>query len=207
MHDEDNKYGIKVSDEKQEFKSGAHRDKHTGKGRYDLLSVFALKEVARVYESGAQVYGERNYEKGMNLSRFLDSALRHIFQVIEGKDDENHIANALWNIMGFIQTREMIKRGLLPEDLDDLPDYTPKSEKTLKKSCQHKTVDRDGDCLPCGEDHENIHDGYGFFESEPSNLADGYGSHKTLFGQIVGSPESDKGAFDFDDESVDEKDW
>jgi len=121
-------YGIKSSGETQEFSTGAHRDKQEGKGRYDLMSVFALREIARVYEEGAKKYQPRNFEKGMPLSRFLDSALRHIYQCIEGKDDENHIGNAAWNLMGFIHIRELIARGILPKELNDLPNYEPRQQ-------------------------------------------------------------------------------
>jgi hypothetical protein len=119
-------YTVKVSGETQEFSTGARRDKQTGKGRYDLISVFALREISRIYEAGAIAYGVRNYERGMPLSRFLDSALRHVCQCIEGKDDENHAAQAAWNIMGFIHIRELIARGILPKELNDLPDYKPR---------------------------------------------------------------------------------
>ena len=121
-------YDVRVSGEIQEFSTGARRDKQAGKGRYDLISVFALREIARIYEAGAMAYGVRNYERGMPLIRFLDSALRNICKCIEGKSDENHAAQAAWNIMGFIHIRELISRGLLSPELNDLPDYAPKSE-------------------------------------------------------------------------------
>lgn len=121
-------YQVKVSGETQEFSSGAHRDKQTGKGRYDLISVFALREIARVYEDGARAYGPRNWEKGFPLSRLLDSAMRHLCQCIEGKDDENHAAQAAWNMMAFIHTRELIARGILPKELNDLPDYRERTD-------------------------------------------------------------------------------
>lgn len=108
---------------KEKFKTGAVRDTSAGKGRYDLISVFAMRELAQVLEYGAKHYGSRNFEKGMNLSRILESALRHTFQVMEGDKTENHAAHALWNLMAFIHIREMIKRGLLPKELDDLPNY------------------------------------------------------------------------------------
>jgi hypothetical protein len=116
-------YVVKSTDEKQEFSSGAHRNSRDGKGRYDLISVFALREIAKVYEHGSKIFGDRDWEKGMPLSRFLDSAWRHLCQVIEGEDAENHAAQAAWNIMGFMHVRELIKRGILSEELNDLPDY------------------------------------------------------------------------------------
>lgn len=123
----DKDYEVKSSGEKQEFSSGAHRDTPIGKGRYDLISMFALKEIARVYEEGARLYGDRNWEKGFPLSRLLDSALRHVCQCIEGKNDENHAAQGAWNLMAFIHTRELIKRGILPKELNDLPNYMLKN--------------------------------------------------------------------------------
>ncbi|MCL5239266.1 MAG: DUF5664 domain-containing protein [Candidatus Marsarchaeota archaeon] len=114
---------LKDSGKKQVFVSGAHRDSRDGKGRYDLIPNTALRRLAIIYEKGAQKYGERNWEKGMPVSRFLDSALRHINQHIEGKRDEDHLAQAMWNIAGAIHTEEMIARGKLDKKLADLPNH------------------------------------------------------------------------------------
>ena len=54
---------------------------------------------------------------------FFDSACRHLDDYLEGKDDEDHLAAAFWNIQGLIHTEEMIKRGLLPKSLNDLRTY------------------------------------------------------------------------------------
>jgi hypothetical protein len=115
----------KDSGKREEYGSGARRDVRSGKGRYDLLSPMAIRRIAGVYERGAEKYGDRNYEKGMPLSRFLDSALRHLLQYIEGKQDEDHAAQAAWNILSLIHTEEMINRGILPKELNDLPSYMP----------------------------------------------------------------------------------
>ena len=114
---------IKDSGKKQVFSSGAQRDSRDGKGRYDLIPNTALRRLALIYEEGAKKYGERNWEKGMPLSRFLDSALRHINQHIEGKRDEDHLAHAMWNIASAIHTEEMIAKGKLNRELDDLPNH------------------------------------------------------------------------------------
>jgi hypothetical protein len=108
---------------REDYYTGARRDIREGKGRYDLLPTFAMRRVAGVYERGAGKYGDRNYEKGIPLSRFLDSALRHTFQVLEGRTDEDHAAQAAWNLLAFLQTQEMIERDILPPSLNDLPTY------------------------------------------------------------------------------------
>ena len=121
----DKNYITKDSGKKQEFETGAHRDTQAGKGRYDLIPPAALRRIAGVYQRGAEKYGQRNWEKGMPIGRFLDSALRHIYQYIEGRRDEDHLAQAMWNIAGAIHVETMIERGRLPKELDDMPDHMP----------------------------------------------------------------------------------
>ena len=121
-------YITKDSGKRELYETGARRDIRTGKGRYDLLPPLAINRVAGVYERGAAKYGYRNYEKGIPLSRYLDSALRHTFEVLEGKEDEDHAAQAAWNLLAFIQTQEMVRRGILQPSLNDLPQYTPLKE-------------------------------------------------------------------------------
>ena len=59
-------------------KGMAVREPSEGKGRYDLLSPFATRRLAKWYELGAQKYAPRNWERGMPFSRYIDSAKRHI---------------------------------------------------------------------------------------------------------------------------------
>lgn len=106
---------LKDSGDRREFESGAVRDMQTGKGRCDLLPAVALLRLARHYENGAQKYEDRNWEKGMPISVFIDSALRHILKYMDGQTDEDHLVAAAWNIMCALWTEE--KR---PE-LQDLP--------------------------------------------------------------------------------------
>lgn len=109
------------SGNRSKFDTGAVRDIQTGKGRMDLLPVDAIFALAKHYEAGCQKYGDRNWEKGIPLSRYLDSALRHAFKVLRGDTDEPHIEAAIWNLMCYLQTREWIAQGVLPGALDDLP--------------------------------------------------------------------------------------
>ena len=113
----------KVNDSgaRERFDSGAVRDTRCGKGRYDLLPPRAVRRVARHFETGAEKYGDRNWEKGQPVSRYLDSALRHAFEVVAGRNDEDHLAAAAWNLLCAIETRERVEAGLLPAELDDLP--------------------------------------------------------------------------------------
>lgn len=111
----------KDSGQREEFNTGSKRDSREGKGRYDLLPPIAIRRLAQLYERGAVKYGDHNWQKGQPLSRYLDSAIRHAFQVLEGDTTEDHAAAAAWNFLAVIHTQEMIAAGKLPEELDDLP--------------------------------------------------------------------------------------
>ena len=111
----------KTTEKKQEFATGATRNDPTGKGRYDLISAAALHRLALVYERGAARHGDRNWENGIPVSRFLDSAIRHLVQFAGGLRDEDHLAQAAWNVFALIHTEEKIANGELPAELDDLP--------------------------------------------------------------------------------------
>jgi len=97
---------IKDSGERTEFSSGAVRDLHSGKG--DMLSVpwAAMLRVSKHYENGAAKYGRYNYLKGIPVSSFIDSALRHLAKYVAGWDDEDHLAAAAFNVLGAIQMEE-----------------------------------------------------------------------------------------------------
>ena len=112
---------IKDSGKREDFSTGSRRDTREGKGRYDLLPTRALALLAKHFEGGSDKYGDRNWEKGQPLSRYMDSALRHAFKYLQGERDEPHDVAAAWNLMCLIDTQERIKAGLLPKELDDLP--------------------------------------------------------------------------------------
>lgn len=119
---------VKDSGKRQNFETGSVRDTQEGKGRYDLISPIALKRLAQHFENGAKKYGNRNWELGQPLSRYIDSAIRHIYAFLEGKRDEDHAIACAWNMMALVHTEEMIKRGLLPKELNNLPNYTDKEK-------------------------------------------------------------------------------
>ncbi|WP_188067619.1 dATP/dGTP diphosphohydrolase domain-containing protein [Brevibacillus brevis] len=91
--------GIRDDGQHKTFGTGAKRDRALGKGRYDLLSPIAMRRIAQRSELGEIKYGDgRNWEKGMPISEFMDSALRHIFQYMAGDTQEDHLAAAAWNL-------------------------------------------------------------------------------------------------------------
>lgn len=51
------------------------------------------------FEEGAKKYGEYNWQKGIPIRSYFDSACRHYFKVQAGYDDEPHFRAFLWNLM------------------------------------------------------------------------------------------------------------
>ncbi len=113
-------FEIKDSGERQEFGTGSVRDTRKGKGRYELLPPQAIHRLAQHFANGCAKYGDRNWEKGQPLSRYLDSALRHLFKYLGGSRSEDHIIAAAWNALCFVQTEHWINEGKLPKELDDV---------------------------------------------------------------------------------------
>lgn len=110
-------FTIKDSGKRTQFSTGSVRDTRAGKGRYDLISTIALKRLAIHYENGAKKYSSRNWEKGQNVWVYLDSAMRHLQQLIAGDTDEDHAAACAWNVFAYIHTLEKVEQGKLPREL------------------------------------------------------------------------------------------
>ncbi|MNP34030.1 hypothetical protein D3C76_1272980 [compost metagenome] len=112
------------SGDRTEFDTGALRDRPSGKGKFVLISPVGLRRLALRCEQGHLKYGDgRNWEKGMPISEFIDSALRHLTQYIDGQNDEDHLAAAMWNIQCAMHMEEKmpemqdlpLRRGLMSE--------------------------------------------------------------------------------------------
>ena len=106
---------IKDSGERTEFSTGAVRDMHEGKGRFDLLPWPAIWEVAKHCENGAKKYGEHNVDKGIPIHSLIDSAIRHTIKFWLGWEDEPHLTAACWNLLWAL---EMM---LVKPEMDDRP--------------------------------------------------------------------------------------
>lgn len=63
-------------------------------------------EVSKHYEEGAKKYGENNWQKGIPLHSYIDSAIRHLLKYWNGETDERHDLGFCWNILSAIWTME-----------------------------------------------------------------------------------------------------
>ena len=173
---------IKDSGERTEFASGAVRDMHVGKGRFDLLPWYAIHEVAKHCEEGALKYGERNVDKGIPVHSLIDSAIRHLVKFIHGEKDEPHLRAAAWNVLWALEQEmthpemndlpvpgknrtfttdqifDMVNHVFgIPPTIEDAEDPPERRERTCL-TCKH--YETDGDDEPCVNCTHNYSDKY-----------------------------------------------
>ena len=88
------------------------------KPRMDLIDRAAMEELAHVLGFGANKYAAHNWRKGINYSRLVGAALRHIHAFNDGEDKDpesgySHIGHAMCCLMFLMGT---IKHN---PDMDD----------------------------------------------------------------------------------------
>ena len=118
----------------EKFDTGAVREDKTGKGRCDLLPMCALIRLSKHFEKGSDDHGERNWEKGLPMHSFLDSAIRHLFKYVDGWTDEDHLCAAAWNVLCAMWTEEK------KPEMQDIP---TRMGKTIKKHTSAIMLDED----------------------------------------------------------------
>ena len=83
-----------------------------GKARWDLLSPWALEEVARVAEYGARKYEDRNWEKGIAFGRVFAAGMRHAWAWWRGEEADpetelHHLAHAAWCLLALLHYQKL----------------------------------------------------------------------------------------------------
>lgn len=108
-----------------QYATGALREPDGDKPRPDLISPYFKERLGKWLALGAQKYAVWNWARGMPFSRCLAALERHLLRYQQGSRDEDHLAAIAFAAMQLIHYEEMIARGALPADLDDLPRFTP----------------------------------------------------------------------------------
>lgn len=88
------------------MRDGQGKRYNNGKTRHDLVPAWAQEQYARVLTAGAEKYGDRNWERGMDWSKVIASMKRHIlaWELGEDYDQETgllHMAHVMCNA-GFL---------------------------------------------------------------------------------------------------------
>lgn len=59
----------------------------------------SILDLSKHFEEGAKKYGEHNWEKGIPIHCYVDSAIRHYLKMRRGDTDEPHFRACLWNVL------------------------------------------------------------------------------------------------------------
>ena len=101
-----------------------------------LISPRTYLRIANHYSGGAKKYDPWNWSKGMPLSVFHASLMRHIFAVIQDKTDEDHLSAIFFNAAAILHFQTIGR-----EDMDDvsprLNDWNTYSKPRHKKSSEY----------------------------------------------------------------------
>ena len=119
--DSDPKKEEPKSGELRDFGTGATRSKDADSERYDLISPFAMRRVAKIMAEGAETHGDANWEKGVPLDATLNHLERHLqLWKMEQKtgekiDSDDHMAKVVWGAMAICHYEDVgpLTRGHL----------------------------------------------------------------------------------------------
>lgn len=73
--------------------------------RYNGNEPTAILELSLHYRDGLIDHPERNWEKGLPLHGFINSAVRHYLKYSRGDKDEPHDRAFMWNLFGALWTQ------------------------------------------------------------------------------------------------------
>ncbi len=68
----------------------------TGKTPISLIPIEAINGEADVFAFGAAKYGRHNFRKGMEHTRVIDAALRHLLAIANGEDIDPESGKPHW---------------------------------------------------------------------------------------------------------------
>ena len=68
----------------------------------------AILEVSIHFRDGAKKYGEYNWQKGIPLWSYKDSAIRHYLKWLRGDKDEPHDRAFVWNCLCYLWTEKHV---------------------------------------------------------------------------------------------------
>lgn len=109
-----NEFITRDSGVREEYSTGMVRDTQKGKPDYTLIDYAYLRRWAELMVRGAEKYGRENWRRAETqeeLERFQSSALRHIYQWLEGDTTEDHAVAVSFNLAA----AEMVKAKLQTE--------------------------------------------------------------------------------------------
>lgn len=155
---------IKDSGSRREFETGAVRDNGNTeeKGRFDLIPWEVIWDLAKHFAKGSAKYGDNNWQKGIPVDSYFDSATRHMIKHRLGHDDEDHLISAIWNLVAWCweeryspraRTKKLVEEieELSNSVIEEINDGVKKEDDGVKWSNYGVNYGIERVCDECGE--------------------------------------------------------
>lgn len=153
---------IKDSGTRRKFDTGAVRDMSgADKGRFDLIPWEVIWDLAKHFSKGAEKYGPYNWQKGIPVDSYFDSAIRHMVKHKAGMVDEDHLTAAIWNLVCMAwEERYSPRANSVTEESND---GVKPADDGIKHKPIEKLVTKDlNACDMCGKPFDKHNKGYYF---------------------------------------------
>lgn len=142
---------LQDSGQRVESPTGMQTDPGNSEIALELLSPYALFDLAVHMGRGAKKYKSRNWEKGGQFSIAVGKLLRHALKFVAGKTDEDHLSAVGFWWHALAHYRHEIAAGRLPASLDDMPKYDRPATFKIDypfATTKSATFTQDGDLTP-----------------------------------------------------------
>jgi len=108
------KFIVKDSGKREEYKSGMVRDTDDGKINFSLvLDGPLIERLATHLTKASKKYGKGNWllaDGTEELNRFKESAFRHFVQWFKNHDDEDHFSACVFNLNAYEYLKEKLNK-------------------------------------------------------------------------------------------------
>lgn len=81
----------------------------------DFIPPYAKARFQAWMEKNARKYGKGNWQRGIPLDRYFNSAIRHLLQWRFGDSSEGHLEAVMFNAMAAMETERLIAKGEVPK--------------------------------------------------------------------------------------------
>jgi hypothetical protein len=82
-----------------------------------------IRRDAALLERGAVHYGDHNWTRGIPSARCADSALRHLFQYLDGDRAEDHLAACRFNVGCIMFNEDQVAAGRMDPALHNISNW------------------------------------------------------------------------------------
>jgi hypothetical protein len=104
------------SGQRTTFSAGGQKETAGKASGFHLLPRAGIERLAQRYADGAAKYSPRNWERGIPKEECINAAFRHLLQLAEGDQSEDHAAAVAWWMMAVMHFEKGSENRASEED-------------------------------------------------------------------------------------------